>query len=356
MLEAAALDRTILFFAYYIQLEGSAMRQFILMRSLALLCGTALMSFDGRVVGQDVPGRQDRFAEMVEKVAAALPTEAPVKPKQPRKLLVYSRTAGFRHSSIPIAIRSLTMIGEKTGAYTVDASDDPAVFEPENLNKYDGVFLVSTTGEFLNPAKNNTGPGFGRRGASDPPAPQGPEAADAAARHERYKKSLMDFVKSGKGLMGLHAAADSYAGSSWPEWAGLIGAGFQSHPWTKLVPVKNVDPKHPLNTAFENKGFEINDEIYQFRLDTADPKKLHVLLQLDVSQMTDATKGNRGAEGPYYVSWIQPYGKGRVFYCSLGHREEIQWNSAVLKHYLAGIQYALGDLDADSMPSSSQSQ
>jgi len=333
------------------------MRRIVLFSSAILLCGASLVSFGGSVIGQDAPGRQDRFAEMVEKVATALPTEAPVKPKQPRKLLVYSRTAGFRHSSIPLAVRSLTMMGEKTGAYTVDASDDPAVFEPENLNKYDGVFLVSTTGEFLNPAKNNLGPGFGRRGApGDPPAPQGPDAADAAARHERYKRSLMDFVKSGKGLMGLHAAADSYAGNSWPEWAGLIGAGFQSHPWTKLVPVKNVDPKHPLNTAFEDKGFEINDEIYQFRLDTADPSKLHVLLQLDVSQMTDATKGNRGAEGPYYVSWIQPYGKGRVFYCSLGHREEIQWNSAVLKHYLDGIQYALGDLDADAMPSSSQSK
>jgi len=333
------------------------MRRSFAFGSALLLCGAVVGPLGGRLLGQDAPTRQDRFAEMVEKVTASLPTEAPAKPKQSRKILIYSRTIGFRHSSIEIGVRALTMIGEKTGAYTVDASEDPAVFEPENLSKYDGVFLVSTTGEFLDPAKTPTTRGFTRGPASDSAAPKpAPDSAETAAKHELYKKSLMEFVKSGKGLMGLHAATDSYAGFTWPDWARVIGAGFQSHPWTKLVPVKNVDPKHPLNAGFEDKGFNVNDEIYQFRLDTADPSKLHVLLQLDVSNMTDATKGNRGAEGPYYVSWIQPYGKGRVFYCSLGHREEIFWNSLVLKHYLAGIQYALGDLDADAVPSSPQTQ
>jgi uncharacterized protein len=332
------------------------MRRFFMFGCATLLFGAAVLSFRDGSVGQDSSAKRDGFSEMVDRVAASLPTQSPAKPTKPRKLLVFSRTTGFHHSSIPIAVRSLTMMGEKTGAYTVDASEDPAVFEPENLNKYDGVFLVSTTGEFLNPAKIATTRGFGGGVPADPAAPQGQDAADVAVRHERYKKSLMDSVKSGKGLMGLHAATDSYPGNSWPEWAQLIGGGFQAHPWTKLVPVKNVAPTHPVNAAFEGKDFEINDEIYEFRLNTADPTRLHVLLQLDVSKMTDATKGNRGAEGPYYVSWIQPFGKGRVFYCSLGHREEIQWNCAVLKHYLAGIQYALGDLDADATPSSPQSQ
>ena len=160
------------------------MRRSFAFGSALLLCGAVVGPLGGRLLGQDAPTRQDRFAEMVEKVTASLPTEAPAKPKQSRKILIYSRTIGFRHSSIEIGVRALTMIGEKTGAYTVDASEDPAVFEPENLSKYDGVFLVSTTGEFLDPAKTPTTRGFTRGPASDSAAPKpAPDSAETAAKH-----------------------------------------------------------------------------------------------------------------------------------------------------------------------------
>jgi len=264
---------------------------------------------------------------MEELVIEALPARAPAEPKQPRKLLVFSKTGGFRHSSIEIGVKALTLMGRKTGAYTVFATEDESIFEPAKLKEFDGVFMVSTTGDFLKP----------RDGGN--------------AREEVYRKSLVEFVNSGKGLMGLHAATDSYP-KSWPLYASVIGAGFQSHPWTKLVPVKNLEPKNPVNLSLEGKDFEVDDEIYQFRLDTAKPTQLRILLALDVEKMgQDAAKGNRKTAGPYPVSWIANYGKGRVYYCSLGHREQIFWNPLVLKHYLAGIQFALGDLQADATPS-----
>ena len=169
---------------------------------------------------------------------------------------------------------------------------------------------------------------------------------EALACEEKYKTSLADFVAGGKGLIGVHSATDTYHG--WKDYNQMMGGTFDGHPWHTKVPVKNLEPKHPLNAAFDGKDFEIADEIYQFRADTALPTDRKFLLSLDTDKM-DVSKGNR-KDGLYPVSWISTFGKGRTFYCSLGHREEIYWNPTVLKHYLAGIQYALGDLEADATP------
>jgi type 1 glutamine amidotransferase len=87
-------------------------------------------------------------------------------------------------------------------------------------------------------------------------------------------------------------------------------------------------------------------EIYEFTPDTARPSEREFLLALGMHKMKNADKGNRKMEGRYPGSWVSTYEKGRTFYCSLGHRQEIFWNPAILKHYLAGIQYVLEDLQA----------
>jgi hypothetical protein len=161
------------------------------------------------------------------------------------------------------------------------------------------------------------------------------------------KKSFEDFVAGGKGLMGTHSATDTYHG--WKAFNKMMGGTFAGHPWHEKVPVKNLAPDHPLNAAFDGKDFEIADEIYQFRGDTALPNERKFLLALDTNKM-DVSKGNR-KDGLYPVSWVSTYEKGRTFYCSLGHREEIYFNPMILKHYLAGLQYVLGDLPADATPS-----
>jgi len=278
-----------------------------------------------RVNGQEKALPQDK----IEKIEKALPATAPAKPKQDRNILVFSRTAGFRHSSIPYGVRAITLMGDKTKAYTVTATEDESAFEPAKLAKFDAVFMLNTTGNCLRPKT-------GSKGEQD-------------EREEELKKSLVQFVSGGKGLIGVHSETDTYGG--WKDYNMMMGGAFVSHPWHQKVPVKNLDPKNPVNAAFGGKDFEIADEIYMFRDDTARPTDRRFLLTLDLEKMDkkDADKGKR-KDSTYPVSWVSTFGKGRAFYCSLGHREEIYWNPDVLQHYLAGIQYALGDLDADATP------
>lgn len=270
--------------------------------------------------------------EVREKIAQALPTAAPAKPQKVRRVLIFTKTNGFRHGSIPVGVLSLKTLGEKTGAYTAVHSEDEAMFEPETLGQFDAVIMLNTTGEIFRPK-------------------QLPENAEqrkqALGREERLKRSLADFVRSGKGLAGTHSATDTY--HNWKEYNQMMGGAFAGHPWHQEVPIRNLEPKSVINRPFAGEGFQVNDEIYQFRGDTALPSDRRMLLALDPEQM-DLSKGNR-QDGFYPVSWIATYGDGRTFYCSLGHRDEVYYNPKVLQHYLAGFQYALGDLEAEASPS-----
>ncbi len=270
--------------------------------------------------------------EIVKKISSALKIVEPANtPKKPRQILLFSKTNGFRHGSIPVAIKSLTMLGEKTGAWAAVHSENDASFESDQLNKFDAVIMVNTTGEVFRPKEWPT---------------DAMEKRKAQQREAMLKKNLIDFVKSGKGLAGTHSATDTY--KSWKQYNEMMGGAFVSHPWHMDVPVRLLDPGHPLLKVFGGKGFTVNDEIYQFRNDTANPANRRMLLSLDPN-FDQLSKGNR-EDNFYPISWINAYGQGRTFYCSLGHRDEIYYNPVVLTHYLAGFQYALGDLDVDATP------
>ncbi len=134
----------------------------------------------------------------VQNMAAALPASAPAKPKQPRKVLVLSKCAGYVHSCIPLAAKTIELMGSKTGAWTATVSYDAAAITAGNLKQYDLLFLNNTTGAFLD------------------------EPNDPAATAAR-KKALLDFVRSGKGLAGIHAASDSYHKASGGfGWGGML--------------------------------------------------------------------------------------------------------------------------------------
>jgi type 1 glutamine amidotransferase len=132
-----------------------------------------------------LPQNQTPKPADVQAMVAALPDQAPVKPRRPRRVLVLGRAAGYVHSSIPLAARTIEEMGRKTGAWSATITYDAADVNEKNLAQYDAVFLASTTGEFLD----------------DPD-----DAAATAAR----RKALLDFVRGGKGLAGIHAASDSY--------------------------------------------------------------------------------------------------------------------------------------------------
>jgi type 1 glutamine amidotransferase len=354
-----------------------------------------------------------------QKMEAALPESAPAKPAKPRKVLVLCKAAGFVHSSIPLAAKTVEELGMKTGAWTTDVSYDSSVITAENLKQYDLVFLDSTTGFFL-------------------------DDADATVTSAR-KKALLDFVRSGKGLAGIHAASDSYHQASdgpqiggmmaagilgaadkdedktldaaelsgladqwfdmadsghsgkvsvqdfkagfgrilfstrgqtgatptppaaktgpdhqygtWPEFNKMIGGYFKFH-WVypQHIVYKIDDPNSPLTAMFKD-GFAINDETYTFGVKSWSRENVHVLTSIDYSQMSNEDKAKEDyprADHDYGLSWIRREGKGRVFYMTHGHAEEVYANSQMLAHLLAGIQYALGDLKADDQASAKE--
>ena len=290
---------------------------------------------------------------------AALPDKAPAEPKQKRKVLVYGNANGFVHSSIPLGQQTIAKLGEKTGAYAATISNDPASFDADSLKEYDAVVLVSTTGHFLLPRTD-------RKGKTDEENKAIDEKVQADVKAEKQRmQNLEDFVqKDGKGLMGIHAATDAYYDIR--SYGEMIGGYFNGHPWNEKVGVKVDDPASPLTKMFEKDGIDVADEIYQFTPKGADKDgkpnqtysrdNLHVLLSLDYTTPGRTVQKGKSADNDFGVAWIHDSGKGRVFYCSLGHREEIYWNPTVLKFYLAGLQFALGDLPADASPKAKTAQ
>ena len=257
-----------------------------------------------------------------------------VKVNKPRKLLVYSVTRGYRHKSIPTGKTALRILGQKTGAFEAVISDDMVNFEPEKIHDFDAICFLNTTKDVFKPDKDEWK-------KMDPAARK-----KAEEKEKRLQKSLIDFLKSGKGFVGIHAATDTYF--SWSEYGEMIGGYFDGHPWNAGTPVSIMVEKgqeqHPCCAHLEGNNLNFKEEIYQFKA-PYDPKKLHMLLRLDPEQ-TDISKGKR-ADEDYGVSWIKHHGQGRVFYCSLGHNNHIFANPQVLEHYLKGIQWALGDLEAE---------
>ena len=275
-------------------------------------------------------GEADKFRisdDQAAKIAGALPSKTPVPVKKKHEVLVFTKTAGFRHSSIPVGVACMKALGEKTGLFAVTHTEDETMFRSDSLAKFDAVIFL-----------NSTGPVF--KGS-----PEGEEA---------LQKSLTDFVRGGKGIVGFHSAGDTY--NDWQGWAEMMGTGFESHPWGAgdTVRVKNLDPKHPLTAAFGGEGFTLKDEIYKFKPGRALPSERRMLLALDTespeTNMKKDMKDGKPARDFYPIAWLSKYGEGRTFYCSLGHNEHVYWTPQVVAHYLAGIQYALGELPADATP------
>jgi type 1 glutamine amidotransferase len=254
-----------------------------------------------------------------QKIQAAAPAKATAEPTQPRKLLVFNLSNGrYKHKSVPYWDKALEIMASKTGAYQVEVSSDMNTFKPESLSQFDAVC-------FNNASKLNF---------------------TAALR-----QSLMDFIRSGKGIVGIHAAADNFY--DWPQAAEMMGNQFCGHPWNArgTWAVKIDELNHPLTAAFQGKDFKINDEIFRTKPPYYSRFRQRVLMSLDMTdEATANAKKMTAADKDIGVSWVKSYGKGRLFYSSLGHNIDVTWNTAVLQHYLDGIQFALGDLNVETNP------
>ncbi|MGE5295390.1 MAG: ThuA domain-containing protein, partial [Solirubrobacterales bacterium] len=164
-------------------------------------------------------------------------------------------------------------------------------------------------------------------------------------------QALMDFVKSGKGIIGIHAAADNFY--QFPEAQEMMGNKFTAHPWGagSTVAIKLDVPDHPLLVPFQGKGFKVKDEIYRTAPPLYNREKQLVLMSLDMSDpATRDMKGVIDSDKDTGITWIKDVEKGRLFYCSLGHNNEIFMDAPILEHYLRGIQFAMGDFPVPTKP------
>ena len=260
-------------------------------------------------------------AEDANKLGGLIGTGLTAKPAKERHVLVFWRCEGFVHgSAIAYGNKALELAAAQTKAFAADFSKDYAALRPENLARYDALVLNNTT--TLNTPENPW-----------------------------LEAAVIDFVKSGKGLAVIHSGADNFYKAE--RAAEMVGGRFWGHPWGGggTWAFKLDDPNNALNKAFGGKNFSVGEEVYQQQSPFYLRAKLHVLVSLDLADKATAdAQGQRRADKDNAVSWIRPYGKGRVFYTSFGHDQRAFLNPATLTHILDGVQYALGDLKADDTP------
>lgn len=225
----------------------------------------------------------------------------------PKKVLLVTATKGFRHSSIPTAENVITTLGEQTGQFVVvdvvrggpEGKDDAEVAQKMTLDRLSGVDAVifaNTTGDLAIPDKD----GFIR------------------------------WIEAGHALIGMHSCSDTFHG--YRPFIDLLGGEFLTHGAQVSVDCYNQDPRHPA-TRHLGPIYTIFDEIYEFK--SFHRSRVHGLLTLDKHPQNLAP-------GDFPVAWCKDVAQGRVFYTSLGHREDV-WTSALYqKHILGGIEWALG--------------
>jgi type 1 glutamine amidotransferase len=217
--------------------------------------------------------------------AAAIRSFAARAERPPDRVLYFTYSAGYRHEVIPLSKAILTQLGKDSGIFEVVATEDTSDFSTENLRRYAAVMFY-TTGEIP------------MSGAE--------------------KAALLDFVRSGRGFLGVHSAADTFY--TWPGYLDLIGGYFNGHPWHQAVTIEVADPSDPL-VAFLGSSLQFEDEIYQ--ISDFDYRGSHVLLRLDQSSVN---LGKPGVHQRFYgwpLAWTRFYGQGRVFYTALGHEASV---------------------------------
>ncbi len=247
--------------------------------------------------------------------AAQTPAPRTLPPKGIAHILVVSETKGYEHDSIPDAMAAIWKMGHDTKLWEATlrtdteliTKKDPHARNMKTLNYFDALVFASTTGEL--------------------------DLTDD------QKTDMMSFIKSdGKGFVGVHAALDT--NYNWPEYGEMIGGWFHEHPWgTFNAPIINEEPSFPAVRHFP-KAFNKQDEIYQTKNWSRD--KVNVLLSLDPAKLDLNNPRIHREDHDFAVAWSKMYGKGRVFYSTLGHTKESWDDPDIRKMYFEAIKWVLG--------------
>lgn len=275
------------------------------------------------------------WSAIVEKAAPENPTVSPESPA-PKKMLVFSLFTGYDHKVIPHVDRVLEILGKKSGIFDVTVTRDIEMLAAEKLAPFEVLVLNNNCSEgdrrdlFLDELERNS-------------AYKDLDEPGRKAKAKSLEDAILDFVRSGKGLVVIHGAPTMLNNS--PRFTEMVGAAFDYHPPSQYVTVRVVEPDHPLTAAFKGKDPFIHvDEPYCFR-GTYEKKDFRPLLLMETDSLNDPQ--GKAADDIRYVAWIKPYGKGRVFYCSPSHYPESYESPTLLRFLLDGLQYAAGDLKCD---------
>ncbi|WP_153799127.1 ThuA domain-containing protein [Foetidibacter luteolus] len=217
-----------------------------------------------------------------------------------KKVLVFSKTAGFHHDAIPEGIAAIQQLGSLHG-FAVDTTTDSTKFNSDNLKQYNAVIFLNTTMNVLGQAEQ--------------------------VAFEKY-------IQDGGGFAGVHSATDTEY--DWPWYNKLVGAQFKSHPKQQEA-VLNVVDKNFIATKHLPATWKRWDEWYNFKSLQLD-NDVHVLITIDESSYQGGENGNY-----HPMSWYHDFDGGRAFYTELGHTKESYKDPLYLQHLLGGIQYAMGD-------------
>ncbi len=215
--------------------------------------------------------------------------------KMPR-VLVYSKTRGYHHASIPVGVAAIQKLGLENN-FAVDTTTDSTFFVRKTLKKYDAVIFLSTTGNVLN---------------------------------DKQQAAFEKYIQSGRGFVGVHAATDTEY--DWPWYNQLVGAYFKSHPKQQEAMLTVTDASH-ISTQHLPAKWKRFDEWYNFK---SLQNGLHVLLTIDEKSYTGGENGD-----VHPMAWYHEFDGGRAFYTELGHTDESYADPLYLKHLLGGIQYAM---------------
>src|SRR5260221_14613074 len=237
------------------------------MARAGLICAKLLSAHDWSGFGERIVRRREFIALLGS--AAAIPPLSARAERQLERILYFTYSGGYRHDVIPLSKAILAQLGRDSGVFEVTATEDTSEFSTENLKRYAAVMFY-TTGEL-------------------------PMSGD-------QKTALLNFVRSGRGFLGVHSATDTFY--AWPDYLDLIGGYFNGHPWHQAVTIEVVDPGDPV-VSFLGNSFQIEDEIYQ--ISDFDDRGSHVLLRLDQSSLDLGKTAVRQPYSSLTLVWTRFY-------------------------------------------------
>jgi len=212
------------------------------------------------------------------------------------KVLLFTKTEGYRHESIETGVKAITKLG-KQNDFDVTYTEDASLFTKENLSHYELEIFLNTTGDILTDDQQN---------------------------------NFESFIKKGGSFMGIHSAADTEY--DWPWYGKLVGAYFLNHPEKSKAEIIKIDKNHQSCTHLPERWLRY-DEWYNYKSISLD---INVLLQLDENTYQG------GENGPIHpIAWYQEFEGSRVFYTGMGHTKKSYSESDFKKHLLGGILYCL---------------